>query len=415
MRESRKLEFKENVTKTFLKTVCAFANYDGGTILFGVDDDGEVVGIPNVKEACLNIENMINDSITPQPDYIIDLQNNNRTIKLSVKNGYHKPYLYKSKAYKRNDSATIEVDTLEFARLVLEGKNIRFEELSSQNQELSFNLLEQKLEEHIQIEQFNLDTLRTLNLYNSTMGFNNAAALLADMNTFPGVDIIKFGENINVIQKRVTFKNCSVLEQYERAVDLYRDYYQYEEIDGFERVKKESIPEAAFREVLANALIHRVWDVNANIKISMYDDRIEVVSPGGLPPGISKKDYLSGKISVLRNATVANVFYRLGIAEIFGTGVLRIKQIYEESTRKPIFEISENTIQVVLPVYEERLDLTEDERQVYKVLSKNESKPMSILSAEVPFGKNKITSLLKNMESKGLIIIEGRGTKYRLE
>ena len=70
----------------------------------------------------MDIENKINDSIAPQPDYTLEIQNNDQTIKLTVKSGLQKPYLYKSKAYKRNDTATIEVDTLEFSRLILDGK-----------------------------------------------------------------------------------------------------------------------------------------------------------------------------------------------------------------------------------------------------------------------------------------------------
>ena len=114
MRETRTLEFKETITNTFLKTVSAFSNYDGGTILFGVDDDGNIKALPDAKQACLDIENKINDSITPQPDYMLEIQNSDQTIKLTVKSGLQKPYLYKSKAYKRNDTATIEVDTMEF-------------------------------------------------------------------------------------------------------------------------------------------------------------------------------------------------------------------------------------------------------------------------------------------------------------
>ena len=163
MRETRILEFKETITNTFLKTVSAFSNYNGGTILFGVDDNGNVKGLLDVKQACLDIENKINDSISPQPNYTLEIQNNDQTIKLTVKSGLQKPYLYKSKAYKRNDTATIEVDTLEFSRLVLEGKNISFEEL------------------------FNQDTLKTLNLYDNVNGFNNAARLLADKNHFSGI------------------------------------------------------------------------------------------------------------------------------------------------------------------------------------------------------------------------------------
>ena len=280
MRETRILEFKETITNTFLKTVSAFSNYNGGTILFGVDDDGNVKGLSDVKQACLDIENKINDSISPQPNYTLEIQNDDQTIKLTVKGGLQKPYLYKAKAYKRNDTATIEVDTLEFSRLVLEGKNISFEELPCKDQKLSFEILHRKLKENIQIETFNLDTLKTLNLYDNVKGFNNAAGLLADKNHFPGIDIVKFGENISIIQKRETFENISVLDAYEKALTVFRDYYQYEVIKGVERKIIEKIPEAVFREAIANALIHRVWDIDSHIRVSLFDDRIEIVSPG---------------------------------------------------------------------------------------------------------------------------------------
>ena len=414
MRETRILEFKETITNTFLKTVSAFSNYDGGTILFGVDDDGNIKGLPDVKQACLDIENKINDSITPQPDYTLEIQNNDQTIKLTVKSGLQKPYLYKSKAYKRNDTATIEVDTLEFSRLVLDGKNIRFEELPCKDQELSFEILHRKLKETVRIENFDKDTLKTLNLYDDVNGFNNAAGLLADKNHFPGIDIVKFGENISIIQKRSTFENISVLEVYEKAIEVFRDYYQYEVIQGADRKKMEKVPEAAFREAIANALIHRVWDVNSQIRVSMFDDRIEIVSPGGLPSGITEEEYLSGKLSVLRNRNLANVFYRLGFVEIFGTGITRIKQLYAESLIKPDFEVSENAIEIVLPIFEKNADLTEDEIVIYKLLSKTMLKPISEVAPYVPFGKSKTIKLLKEMCQKGVIAVEGKGkgTKY---
>ena len=417
MRETRILEFKETITNTFLKTVSAFSNYNGGEILFGVDDDGNIKGLSDVKQACLDIENKINDSISPQPNYTLGIQNNEKTIKLSVKSGLQKPYLYKSKAYKRNDTATIEVDTLEFSRLVLEGKNIRFEELPCKDQKLSFKILQSKLKENIQIETFNKDTLKTLNLYDDVNGFNNAAGLLADKNHFPGLDIVKFGEDISIIQKRITFENTSVLDIYEKALSVFRDYYQYEVIQGADRKRVEKIPEASFREAIANALIHRVWDVDSQIRVSMFDDRIEVVSPGGLPSGITEDEYLSGKLSVLRNRNLANVFYRLGFVEIFGTGITRIKQIYSEASVKPSFEVSENATQIVLPIYEENANLTEDEKVVYKFLSKNIMKSMSEIAPYISFGKSKTTKLLKDMEQKGVIAIEGKGkgTKYRIK
>ena len=413
MRETRTLEFKETITNTFLKTVSAFSNYEGGVILFGIDDNGKAKGMADVKQSCLDIENKINDSISPQPDYKIEIQSDN-TIKLTIKTGIQKPYLYKSKAYKRNDTATIEVDTLEFSRLVLEGKNIRFEELPCKEQKLTFEILHQKLKESIQIETFNKDTLKTLNLYDNTNGYNNAAGLLADKNQFPGIDSVKFGENISIIQKRATFDNRSILEVYDKTIEIFKDYYSYEVIQQAERKNIEKIPETAFREAIANALIHRVWDVESQIRVMMFEDRIEIISPGGLPAGITEEEYLSGKISVLRNRNLANVFYRLGFVEIFGTGITRIKQVYEAGLQKPDFEVSENTIKIILPVLEENINLTDDEMVVYKILSKTVLKPISEIAPYVSFGKSKTTQLLKAMGDKGVVTVEGkgRGTKY---
>ena len=162
---------------------------------------------------------------------------------------------------------------------------------------------------------------------------------------------------MSIIQKRSTFENVSVLKVYEQAIDVFRDYYQYEVIQGANRKKMEKIPEVAFREAIANALIHRVWDVNSQIRVLMFDDRIEIVSPGGLPSGITEEEYLFGKLSVLRNRNLANVFYRLGFVEILGTGITRIKQLYTKGLVKPSFEVSENAIKIILPIFEKILIL----------------------------------------------------------
>ena len=276
----------------------------------------------------------------------------------------------------------------------MEGKNINYEQLSSTNQNLSFNFLEKKLIEHINLKAFNQDMLKTLNLYSEEYGFNNAANILSDENTFPGVDIAKFGDTINIIKKRLLLENMSILEIFDRAVKMYRDYYQYEKIDGSLRTVEELIPEEAFREALANALIHRQWDINAKVRISMFDDRIEISSPGGLPKGITEKEYLNGNISLQRNPIISNVFYRLGIVEIFGTGILRINYSYKNSVKKPLFTITTNTISINLPITKNNINLSEDEAKVFMVLS--ETKPLSISQIEplVPFGRSKIKIIL---------------------
>ena len=102
MKETKTLEFKETTeTNSFLKTVSAFANYSDGKIIFGICDDGTIRGIDNPNEACLNLENKLNDSIKPIPFYTLEINDDN-TITMEVKKGIYTPYFYKGKAYKRN-------------------------------------------------------------------------------------------------------------------------------------------------------------------------------------------------------------------------------------------------------------------------------------------------------------------------
>lgn len=412
MRETKTLEFKEEITNTFLKTVSAFANYETGRILFGVNDEGKEIGIINPVQACLDIENKINDSIEPSPEYSLQINKKTSVITLTVFEGLHKPYLYKSKAYRRNDSATIPVDRLELTRLILEGKNISFEELPADNQDLVFNELSKKLSNALNISELNKDTLKTLELYSDKDGFNKAGELLSDSNRFNGIDIVRFGENISIILDRENIENESVLKQYDDAINVYQKYYQYEQIKGSLRKTVSLIPEEAFREAIANAIVHRTWDINASIQISMYSDRIEVVSPGGLPNGFKEEEYRRGGLSVLRNRILGNVFLRLNMIERFGTGIRRINETYRNSEVKPVFKITENSIIVILPVLEQKYNLSDDEAKIF-VLLKNREMSSSAIAEYTGFGKNKVITILKNLVDKGYVSVSGQGRGIR--
>ena len=202
MCESKYLVYKETVTNTFLKTVSAFSNYGTGKIKFGIKDNDSIVGMPNPTQTCLDIENKINDSISPQPDFSIEVNKKTKVITLTVQEGLHKPYFYKSKAYKRNGTSTIEVDNLELTRLILIGKNLAYENLKSKKQNLTFKTLEKNLKEIVGIKTVNKDILKTLELYSDNEGYNIASEILADNNTFSGIDIVRFGKSIDVILDR---------------------------------------------------------------------------------------------------------------------------------------------------------------------------------------------------------------------
>ena len=413
MKESNVLEYKEKITNTFLKTVSAFANFGTGEIKFGITDSGKPVGVNEPKSACLDIENKINDSISPKPRYTLSVNSNN-VITLTVYEGLNKPYLFKSKAYIRNDTSTVEVDAVELRRLLLEGQNKSFEDLPSKSQNLKFGVLEQKLKEQISIKKLDENILKTLELYSDDEGYNIAGEILADKNSFPGIDIVRFGESIDIIMDRKLCEKTSCLAQFDVACEMFKKYYQYEIIDGMLRTEKELIPEKAFREAVVNAIVHRTWDVNANIRVSMFKDRIEIVSPGGLPHGITKEEYLAGKLSILRNPIIGNVFFRLHQIERFGTGVKRINEAYTDSEIKPRFEVSNNTITVILPVVEKEIPLNEDEKTIYVFLKNNIALSSSEIAEGCGFGKTKTVSILKNLVKNGYIKTTGtgRGIKY---
>ncbi|UTD13456.1 putative DNA binding domain-containing protein [Treponema denticola] len=416
MKENRFTEFKEGLSSGFLKTVSAFANFGTGKILFGIKDDGSIKGIQNPDKMCLDIENKINDSIQPKPDFSFSINRSTGVITLEVKDGAFKPYLYKGKAYRRSDTATVEVDQIELKRLILMGDNMSFEDLPSPAQDLTFESFFRIIQQKLKLESLSTDVLKTLGFYTKKGEFNHAAALFADKNNFSGIDMVRFGASISEILDRDILTNKSILEEYNQAIFFFEKYYQYEKIEGMERNLIERIPIEAFRETLANAIVHRVWDIPAHIRIAMYPDRIEIYSPGGLPSGISKEEYLKGYISRLRNPIIANVFFRLHLIEMFGTGIKRIMTCYEEYEVKPIFDISENNICVTLPVVDRKKEVNSDEMTILEILSKGIRLSSSELVLKSGFGKNKVVRLIGSLLEKNYVQKEGsgRGIKYYL-
>ena len=416
MKETRNLELKSEITNTFLKTVSAFANYDGGKVIFGIDDKGDTVGVDNPDRKCLDIENRINDSISPKPEYSLNVNYEDNTITLAVEAGQNKPYMYKGKAYRRNDTASIEVDSLQLRALVLEGSNISFESLECNQDRLTFNELELVLKEKLGVSDLTEDMLRTLGFFTKEKRYNNAAALFADNNEFYGVDIARFGNSISEILDRETIAGVSVFTMYDKAIEMYKRYYQYDEIKTIVRTTVELIPEQAYREALANALIHRRWDMNSHIRIEMFADRIEIKSPGGLPSGIKDYEFLYGDISSLRNPIEGNLFFRLNYIEMFGTGVRRILESYSDSVIKPEFKITENTISVILPVLKDHYEVSSNERVIINVMKSGDIYTSNEISIETGFNKAKVIRLVNALIEKKYIVAvgKGRGTKYKL-
>ena len=394
--EHASLEFKSNYTKTFLKTVSAYANYGDGEIIFGIDDNGHVVGVEDSDSLCQRIENAVNDGVEPMPRYQLDqlTREGKNIVILKVLEGPDKPYCYNGKAYRRSHASTLQVDSSELRHLVLEGMNLSFEESLSSDQALSFSILDNKLKDKFDIENIDNRVYKTLELMDRKGNFNNAAAVLADDNTFPGVDIVRFGRNQDTFMERLTTDNSSAFKLYDDALNMFMRYYVYEVIDGTIRKTKSLVPENAFREALANALVHREWDIHARIRVSFFEDSIEVVSPGGLPRGVTEQDYLAGKLSVLRNPIIANVFARLGYIERFGTGIPRIIASYDQSVFKPHFSITASSIAITLPVVKQQYSLDANEAEILELLRENGELPRTSIQNQLSMDRNTVLRTL---------------------
>lgn len=414
MRETATLEFKQQLSKSYLKTVSAYANYGTGKIIFGIADDGTPVGLADPQDTCLRIEHAINDSIDPVPRFELAIEGDTRTVTLTVHEGPDKPYLSSGRAYRRTDTSTVEVSRLEYGRLVLTGEHVSFDALVAKEQDLAFGHLEKELASKLGLKPLDQNSLISLELMTPSGEYCNAAALLADSNHFPGIDIARFGESINIINARHTFEHMSVLEQMQRTLEVFDTYYAYEEIVGFERIAKTLVPREAFREAIANALVHRCWDVRANIKVGMFADRIEITSPGGLPAGITEELYLAGGPSVARNPILANVFFRLGHIERFGTGIPRILDEYAHETVSPSFALRYSSITVMLPVTVLE-NVTLDEEAILAVLAKGSALTRSQISEKTQLSKSKAIRTLNALVEKGLVTKVGEGRSVRYE
>lgn len=412
--ESSFLEYKETVqSKTYLKTISAFANYHKGQIKFGIADDQTIVGILNPEQAALNLENQINDAIKPQPVYEIAFDSKTKVITVTVEKGHHPPYRYNGKAYRRNGTSTIEVDDYELDNLILSGRNYEFCDLLSKNQNLTFNFFA-SLWDHLFALPVGKDLLATLGCYNED-GYTITAHLLSDQNDYPGISLVKFGQTINQIEIRKQLKNESVLKINQDTLQLLTSLLTYEEITGVFRELKMHVPERALRETLINAVIRRDWNIPGDIQIEIFSDKITVLSPGGLPKSMTEEEYLYSNRSIPRNTQLTLIFLRLNLIERLGTGLRRVKDAYAAERVKPVFRVFPNSILVELPFIDQSRELDPDSEQILMILKQSGFLKRKEIETAAGFSQSKTIRLLKELlEAKQVEKIgSGPTTKYK--
>ena len=428
--ESEVIELKSEVVSDLCKEVIAFANTKGGTLYIGVRNDGTVVGIEDADRVTLQINNMVRDSIKPAVTMFVHYETQavgGKTIlAVTVQKGTGRPYYLASKGlkpsgvYVRNGTSTDPATDTAIRKMIKETDGDCFEDMRSLEQNLTFQAASAQFAKCK--VPFDASKMQTLGLVSPDGIYSNVAMLLSDQcsstikaATFSGIDKSEF-------QDRREFGG-SLFSQME-------DMYAYLDLrnrtkatfDGLYRHDARDYPEEALREALLNSLVHRDYSFSASTLISVYDDRIEFVSVGGLPNGIALEDILLG-LSVCRNPKLAAVFYRLNLIEAYGTGMPKILKAYAGSGVKPKIEVSSNAFKITLP---NRNSATRDLTAVSDTTKSKEEQILAWIEANGHIVRSDVDALLhvsqatanrilKRMVADGLLRQEGRGrgTRYK--
>ena len=433
LQESETVELKARVVDEIKNEVVAFANSQGGTLFVGVLDDGEWIGVDDVDAAMLQISNMVRDAIKPDVTmfvrYEVLTQEDKQVIAVHVQRGINRPYylakkgLRPSGVYVRQGVSAVPASDTAIRAMIKETDGDRFEEMRSLEQQLTFVATEQEFARRGLA--FGAEQMRTLKLLNSDGLYTNLALLLSEQCPQTIKVAVFEGEDQSVFKDRREFYG-SLLHQMNEVYD-YLDHYNqvHATFDKLLRIDRRDYPEEALREALMNLLVHRDYAFHASGLISVYTDRIEFVSIGGLLPGILLEDVMAG-VSVCRNQNLANVFYRLRLIEAYGTGIKKIMNAYGGTELTPLIETTHNTFKVILPNVNAEVttetvshynDVVDDETRIACLAKECGVITRAEVEARLGISASTATRLLREMTQSGQLmrIGKGRQTKYQLK
>lgn len=439
MLEGKNIEFKRQYTDDIKYAVLAFANTEGGTLYIGINDDGSVEGVENPDAVMLQVMNMIRDTIRPDITVAVDcsteLMENKHVVVLTIQRGVARPYYLANKGirpagvYVRQGASSVPASETAILQMIKESSGDVYEEARSLNQNLTFKEAEAYFaKKHL---QFGDAQKRTLQLISADGTYSNLGMLLSDQ----CISIIKLavfeGSKKTVFHDRKELSG-SLFKQLEDAYAYINQFnYTRSEFPGLERVDTRDYPPEAVREALLNAVIHREYGIGGPTLISIFDDRIEFVTIGGLVKGLSLADIKLG-VSMLRNKNLANVFYRLHLIEAYGTGLLKIDECYADCAVKPQLLATDNAFKLVLPninfaakrvknyslADESKTASKKEERYqiVLELARKNSLVTRSMIEKALHVSTSTAVLVLKKMLQLGLLkkYGEGRNVSYSL-
>lgn len=429
--ENENTELKRELTKEIKKEIIAFANSGGGTIYIGIDDNGKIVGVKDVKSDVETLSGMIREGIksdlTLYTKIVMEKIDDKDIIAIKVMDAPNKPYYLAEKGlkstgvYLRYGNTSIPASEENIKKMIFDTQNQSFENMISINQDLHFDYMNNIFKSHNIILDNN--KYKTLNIINLNGKYTNLGLLLSDENPYTIKCAIFNGNNKMEFRDRKEFTG-SVLKQAKETFEYINLYNKTKgKIVGLERIDTNDYPGYALREALLNAIIHRDYNYAGSILVSLFDDHFEITSLGGLIKGLSINDLYLG-VSETRNPNLANVFYRLKYVESFGTGIERIFESYKEYDKKPVLKNAENLFKVILynvnynETKKENITVNLSQKElIIQYLKKNGTVNRATIEQLLDISKSRTKEILNEMILEGTIKIGGSGrtTYYELK
>lgn len=374
----------------------------------------------------LQISNMVRDAIKPDITMFLHYEtleeNGKKIVAVDIQRGTDRPYYIAKKGmrpegvYARQGYLAVPATDAAIRQMIKETDGDRFEAMRSMNQELTFETTEKEFQ--LRKVEFGMQQMRTLKVIDQDGLYSNLAMLLSDQCVHTIKVAVFQGKDQTVFKDRREFAGA-LMKQMNDVYDYIVFHNQtHATIEKLLRIDVRDYPEIAVREALLNLLVHRDYAFSASALISIYEDRMEFVSIGGLMPGIDLEDVMAG-ISVCRNQDLANVFYRLHLIEAYGTGISKIIGAYADEEEKPVIETTRNAFKIILPninAMREKVRISEPEakeenpetnKEDTQELSSEEEQVLEYAGKHEDFTKNDVVSLLKVSASTAARVIRG--------
>ncbi len=367
----KKLFLEERKPKSWCKSVSAFANTFGGSLIWGISNEDEIVGLVNPSSDAEKISEIVKNRLNPIPEFKLRFhktEDEKVLIILDIFKGEETPYYYSAdgdlEAYVRVGNESVKATSTELKRLVLRGKNTSYDSQNStyKIEDFAYTQLRARYKKWTG-NSFEEKDLVSFGIVNEDGCLTNAGVLLVDDSPIRWSRLFctrwnglnKSGGTVDALDDaEYSGSVISLIEDGEAFIK--RNAKKMWKKTSNSRIEMPEYVERSYHEALVNALVHRDYLVNGSeVHIDIYDDRMEIYSPGGMPDGsvIQERDPLSVP-STRRNPVLADVFNRLGYMERKGSGFEKIISGYEfqvnySKEKKPFFLSDRYQFTVIMP------------------------------------------------------------------